>query len=76
MRAAELRKQWQYGSAWQKRSRYSYEVPSMVKRVSESALRLAVYVVRVTISSRERDGSRARSAASRGPALGGIRYPS
>ena len=43
-----------------------------VKRVSENGVEIAEYVVWVTISSRERDGSRARSAASRGPALGSV----
>ena len=50
MRAAELRKQWRYGSAWQTRSPNRDEAPtpwdrrvngaSDVKRVGESALRL------------------------------------
>ena len=77
MRAAELRKQ----CSMAPRGRSAAEtvrgaVDGACETRCDKRVEIAVYVVRVTISSRERGGSRARGAASRGPALWGIRYPS
>ena len=77
MRAAELRMQ----CSMAPRGRRAAETArhrSMVlcETRCDKRVEIAVHVVRVIILSRERGGSRARGAASRGPALWGIRYPS
>ena len=77
MRAADLRKQCSMAPCGRSAAE---TVRGAVDGACETRwwerVEIAVNLVWVTISSRERDGSRARSAASRGPALGRIRYQS
>ena len=77
MRAAELRMQCSmapHGRSAAETARHRSMV--LCETRCDKRVEIAVYVVRVIISSRERGGSRARGAASRGPAFGGTWYPS